>query len=135
MKLQLTPRFPVSVVGTAPIVVTKANGIVTISFGAAEPVVFTVDGAVVAGTGAVAITKNNPVTTNLQLPNVALQGSIPLHIIDWSTNVVNHQINLTPFGAQTIMRALTWQFFSNAAQLGSLTLYPSISLNGWFLAP
>lgn len=135
MKLQLTPRFPAQVVGVSPIVVSTANGIVTISYGAVEPIIFNADGTIANATGAAAVVRNNPGITNLTLPDVGNQRSIPLRIVDWSTNVANHQILLIPFGAQTIKRQANYSIYSNAAELGSATLYPSLVLNGWYLAP
>lgn len=82
-----------------------------------------------------AIQRAAPAATVLTLPSVAVRNGDPLHIVDWSTAVVNHEITLDPSGAETIMRAATWPVYSNAAQLGSVTLYPSIDLNGWVIAP
>lgn len=135
MKLQMTPGFPADVRGVGRITATTANGVVTISIGAGEPTIVNGDATIAPLTVAIAIVRNNPAATALQLPDLALQQGVPLSIIDWSTNVVNHTITLTPFGAQTIMRQPTWPILSNAVQLGSLTLYPSTALNGWFLAP
>lgn len=101
-----------------------------------EPTVVTTSSAVVvAGTAAVAVQRAAPSATGLTLPPVATQDGLPLSIIDWSTSVVDHTITLTPNGSETIMRAATWPIYSNAASLGSLTLYPSTTLNGWYIAP
>lgn len=101
-----------------------------------EPtVVTTSSSAVAAGTAAVAIQRTAPSTTGLALPSVADQDGVPLSIIDWSTSVTDHTITLTPDGSETIMRAATWPIYSSAASLGSLTLYPSTVLNGWYIAP
>lgn len=132
MKMQMTPQFPASVVGIGGIVVTVANGVYTFSFAGVEPTIITADASISAKTPAVAVQRNNPVVTNLLLPDVALQAGFPLHIIDWSTNVANHQILLTPAVGQTIMRAANWSIFSGANQLGSARLYPSTVLNGWY---
>lgn len=132
MKLQMTPQFPASVVGIGGIVVTVANGVYTFSFAGIEPTIVTADASIAAKTPAIAVQRNNPVVTNLLLPSVALQAGFPLHIIDWSTNVVNHQILLTPAVGQTIMAGASWSIFSGAGQLGSARLYPSTVLNGWY---
>jgi hypothetical protein len=49
--------------------------------------------------------------------------------------VTDHAVTLTLNGPEKIMKAATWQIFSNTAQLGSLTLYPSTDLNGRYIAP
>lgn len=100
-----------------------------------EPTVVTTASAVIpAGTGAVAVQRAGPATTGLTLPSVTAQDGVPLSIVDWSTAVTDHTITLTPDGAETIMKAATWPIYSNAASLGSLTLYPSTVLNGWYIA-
>ena len=103
MKLQMTPVFGALVVGTGGIAVTYANGTYTFSLEGAEPIQVTVDSAIAAETTAVAVVRNNPVTTNLLLPALAAQKGKPLSIFDFSTNVVNHAIVLTPAAGQTIM--------------------------------
>lgn len=101
-----------------------------------EPIVVTTSSdVVVAGTSAVAIQRASPSTTGLTLPSVADQDGVPLSIVDWSTAITDHTITLTPDGAETIMKAATWPIFSTASSLGSLTLYPSTVLNGWYIAP
>jgi hypothetical protein len=127
-------KFPANVVATGGIVLTISNGIYTFSLGAAEPTIVTADASVAADASAIAIVRNNPAQTILQLPDLTLFSRPTLAIIDWSSNVVNHEVVLTPFGAQTIMRLLTWSMFSNAAQLGSLMLNKSTTLNGWYIA-
>jgi flavin-binding protein dodecin len=99
-----------------------------------EPVAVTGSSATVAaGTAAVAIQRAAPSTTALALPPVLSQNGVPLHIVDWSTSVTDHTITLTPDGSEKIMQAATWPIYSNTTQLGSLTLYPSTVLGGWYL--
>lgn len=101
-----------------------------------EPtIVASASAPIVAGTAAVAVQRASPAATALTLPSVLAQDGIPLRIIDWSTSVTDHAITMTPDGSETIMRAATWSVFSNSAQLGSITLYPSTTLNGWYIAP
>lgn len=101
-----------------------------------EPIVVTTSSDVIAaGTAAVSVQRAAPATTGLTLPSVADQDGTPLRIVDWSTSVTAHTITLTPDGSETIMKAATWPIFSNAVSLGSLTLYPSTVLNGWYIAP
>lgn len=91
---------------------------------------------VAAGTAAIAIQRVAPTATGIQLPSVTAQDGIPLHIIDWSTGIAaDHVITITPDGAETIMQDPTWPVYSTATQLGSVTLYPSTTLNGWYIAP
>ncbi len=98
-----------------------------------EPVVVTADGSIATGTAAAAIQKASPTATALTLPSVANQNGVPLTIVDWSTGVTAHTITLTPAFGETIMRASNYLVYSNSAQLGSLTLYPSTTLNGWYV--
>ena len=102
----------------------------------AEPIIITNPSAVIAGgVSAVAIRKTAPTTTALTLPSVFVQGGVPINIVDWSSSVTNHDITITPSGSETIMQVGTWQMFSSAASLGSIRLYPSTALNGWYIAP
>ncbi|WNV09948.1 hypothetical protein [Tardiphaga sp. 709] len=98
-----------------------------------EPTVLTANGAISAGTPAAVIQKAAPSASAFTLPSVTLQNGIPLTIVDWSTGVTAHTITLTPAGAETIMQAATFTVYSNSAQLGSVTLYPSTTLNGWYV--
>lgn len=90
---------------------------------------------VAAGTAAVAINRVAPTATAITLPAVAAQDGIPLRVVDWSTSVTEHTITITPDGSETIMRAASWDIISNSVQLASLTLYPSTTLGGWYIAP
>lgn len=132
MKLQLTPTFPGTVTAVAPLSASVANGAYTFSIDYGEPTVITADATIAAAVNAIAVNRNAPTLTQINLPTVVGRNRRPLFIVDWSQNVVNHEIRLTPLGAQTIMRGLTWSIFSNAAQLSSIALYPSESLNGWY---
>jgi len=101
-----------------------------------EPEIITgATGTVTAGVSSAAVQRAAPSATNIQLPSVADQDGQPLHIFDWSTSVTDHEITLTPSGTETIMLAASWAVYSNAAQLGSITLYPSTNLQGWYIAP
>lgn len=92
---------------------------------------------VTAGTAALAITGSALSATTINLPAVADQDGVPFRILDWSTSVPvgEHTITITPNGAETIMRAATWPIYSNVSQLASVTLYPSTTLSGWYIAP
>jgi hypothetical protein len=81
-----------------------------------------------------AIQRTNPVSTVISLPSVASKRGA-LKLVDWSINVVEHQITLEPNGADTIMQAADWQLFSTPDQMAGLTLYPSTDLDGWVIAP
>lgn len=100
-----------------------------------EPTVVTVDGTVAADAATIAIEKTAPTATALSLPTVAARNGLPLHIVDWSTSVTDHAITLTPNAANTggIMKSATLVLNSTSAQLASVTLYPSETLNGWYL--
>ena len=81
-----------------------------------------------------AVQRTNPVSTIISLPSVASKRG-PLKLVDWSINVVEHQITLEPNGADTIMQAADWNLFSTPDQMAGLTLYPSTDLDGWVIAP
>lgn len=90
---------------------------------------------VTAGTAALAITGSALSATSVTLPTVTAQDGVPLRIIDWSSSVTDHAITLTPNGSEKIMRASSWVIYSNASQNASITLYPSTTLSGWYIAP
>lgn len=98
-----------------------------------EPIVVTASGVIPGLTPAVAVQRASPTATALSLPSVLSQNGVPLTIVDWSTGVTDHTITLTPSGAETIMQAATFPIYSNAGGLGSVTLYPSTVLNGWYV--
>lgn len=97
--------------------------------------VTTASAAIAAGTPAVAINRSAPATTALTLPSAASQSGLSLSIFDWSTSVTSHTITLTPNAGDVIMRQSSWSILSNSASLGSLTLRPSTTLGGWYIAP
>lgn len=103
----------------------------------AEPVTpVTTSSATIADAAvAIAVVRTSPSSTALTLPAVANRNGIPLKIFDWSSSVTAHEISLMPDGSEKIMRASSWSIFSNAAQLSGITLYPSTTLNGWYIAP
>lgn len=90
---------------------------------------------VTAGTAALAVTGTGLTTTSVNLPTVAAQDGVPIRIIDWSTSITEHAITITPNGAETIMNAADWTIYSNSSQAASLSLYPSTTLSGWYIAP
>ncbi len=89
--------------------------------------------SIAVGTTLLAIERAAPAATALALP--AGSDGQRLAVVDWSTSVTDHAITLTPHGTETIMRAASWAVYSNAAQLGSLTLRFNAILNGWYIAP
>jgi hypothetical protein len=94
--------------------------------------------SVIGGTSLLAIQRNAPVATALTLPALAGQFATgkKLQIVDFSTNVVNHDITITPAAdGSTIMRQSNWQLLSNVAQLSGIMLTPSPDLNSWVIAP
>lgn len=92
-------------------------------------------GVVAVATTLFAIQRANPAATAIALPPVADFAARSLQVVDWSIGVVNHAITLTPDGTETIMQLPSWGLFSSAVQLAGITLYPSIDLNGWVIAP
>lgn len=92
-------------------------------------------GAVLSSTSLLAVQRVAPAATALTLPSVASRSGKALQIVDWSTAVAAHTLNVTPAGAETIMLKPSWQLLSTSDQLAGLTLFPSIDLNGWVIAP
>lgn len=91
---------------------------------------------VAAATTLLAIQRIGPTATALALPSVAQRAGTPLQIVDWSTSVfADHTITITPDGTETIMQRPSWQAVSTSEVLTGLTLYPSIDLDGWVIAP
>ncbi len=82
-----------------------------------------------------AIQRAAPVTTVITLPLVSVRIDRPVQIVDWSTGIVNHEITLNAAGGNTIMQRASFNLFSTADQLAGITLYPSMDLNGWVIAP
>lgn len=79
------------------------------------------------------IERNAPAATSILLDATANRAGISLLIVDWSTNVTEHIITVTPNGAETIMRQASWQMVSNDVQLTAGVFYPVIDLNGWII--
>jgi hypothetical protein len=86
-------------------------------------------------TSLVAIERVAPAATTLLLPTVLAQSGKPLQIVDWSSAVVSHAITLTPSGGNSIMQQPSWELLSTPDQPAGVTLYPSVDLNGWVIAP
>ena len=81
-----------------------------------------------------AIVRNNPATTAVNLPSYTTRINVgPITVLDWSSNVVQHLITVTPNGAERIMNATSYTVMSNANFLATATFWPSASLNGWFM--
>lgn len=100
-----------------------------------EPRVVAADFVVGNADTTIAVQKAAPAATAGTLPTVASRNGRPVSVVDWSTAVVDHTITLTPNGTETIMRQSTWTINSNAANLASVTLWPSVALNGWYIKP
>lgn len=102
-----------------------------------EPTQVTSSSATISATaGSIAIVRAGPTATALALPSVTTRNGAPLPIFDWSSAVVSdHTITITPNGSEKIMLGATYIMVSTAAQLAGVTLYPSTTLSGWFIAP
>lgn len=92
---------------------------------------------ILAGTTLLAVQRDNPVTTSLVLPGLGAQWATgkPVQVVDFSTNVVNHTIQITTPDGATIMQLAQWSLLSTAVQLSGITLWPSPDLNSWVIAP
>lgn len=92
--------------------------------------------AVSASAGSIAIVRTSPTATTVNLPTLAARNGAPLPIFDWSSSLSgDHTITIVPNGTETIMQRASWQIVSTTTQLTGITLYPSTTLNGWFIAP
>lgn len=102
-----------------------------------EPTQVTTGSATISATaGSIAIVRTSPTTTALALPPVASRNGQPLPIFDWSSSISgDHTITITPDGTEKIMKNATLVMVSTSAQLASVTLFPSTTLSGWFIAP
>lgn len=90
--------------------------------------------AIGSATTLLAIERAGPAATALTLPSIQARGGKALQIVDWSSGVVNHAITINAVGG-TIMRRPSFGLFSTPDQLAGITLYPSVELNGWVIAP
>lgn len=101
-----------------------------------EPTQVTTSTATIAaGDGSVAVVRVAPTATGLTLPTVSARNGTPLSIFDWSSGIAaDHTITLTPAGTEKIMNLSSYSIVSTTAQLAGLTLHPSTTLNGWFIA-
>jgi len=102
-----------------------------------EPTQVTTSTATIAPTAsAVVIARVSPTATGLMLPAVVGRNHAYLSIFDLSTSLsADHVITLTPNGSETIMGLSSWQIISTSAQLAGITLRPSTTINGWYIAP
>lgn len=91
--------------------------------------------AIASATSLLAVQRAAPVNTALTLPAVASRNGKLLRVVDWSTAVAGHEIDVTAAGGETIMQRATFKLFSTADQLAGVQLYPSIDLTGWVIAP
>lgn len=153
IKGKMDVRFPARVSAQSPVLIDRTGGNFEFSLDINalvetleaifapvsiinEPTVVTASSAAIAvGTTSVAVNRVAPSATALSLPPVVSQGGLPIKIFDWSTSVTDHTITLTPSGSEKIMRQATWPMYSNSASLAGLTLHPSITLGGWYIAP
>lgn len=91
--------------------------------------------SILPATTLLAIERNGPTATALALPSVTTRENTPLQFVDWSELFGDHTITFAADGAETVMKRPTFQAVSTPDQLQGLTLYPSIDLNGWVVAP
>lgn len=105
----------------------------------AEPRIITVAGTVtVAADKAIVAKLASPGVLTINLPPVANRNGVPLHLSDFAGNADASVI--VPDGSnspgETIMSVTSWPLTSNGAGMGwAVTLWPSVDLNGWYIAP
>lgn len=96
---------------------------------------------ITAGVTLAAVQRATPAATLITLPTLAAQfaSGKRLQIVDFSTGVTAHDINLVTSDGSTIMgvvgAAPGWHLLSTAAQLSGVLLQPSPDLNSWIIAP
>jgi hypothetical protein len=90
--------------------------------------------AVAAGIRSVGINRTNPVSTVIELPDVASRGLVPVSIFDWSDLSGEHEIDVVPFADQVILpSAAQFTMVSTPTARAGVTLYPSVDLGGWMV--
>lgn len=90
------------------------------------------------GVNTAAVQRNAPAATAVVLPDLPSQFATQKDIafVDFSTNVVNHTITVTPTGAgTTIMQRAQLQLLSTADNLAGVKLRASPDLNSWIITP
>lgn len=83
-----------------------------------------------------ALNKAIPSATAISLPTVASRLGLPVRIVDWAGNAGD--LTITPHAGETIMGLASAIVGSNGQGLGtagSLMLWPSVNLSGWYTAP
>jgi hypothetical protein len=136
--LDLTPPVTKRTIGDLMVLDGATTRSITArnALGQKEPVsVAGASAAIAVGENAAAIQRAAPAATAITLPAVAPQDGIPISILDWSTSVTEHAITITPNGSETIMGKPSITIYSTPDQLAGITLYPSTSLAGWYIAP
>jgi len=136
--IDLTPPVTKRTIGDVLVVDGATTRSITArnALGQKEPVpVSGASASVSVGENAVAIQRAAPTATAITLPAVTPQDGIPISVFDWSTSVVEHAITITPDGTEKIMGQSSYTIVSTPSQMAGVTLYPSTTLAGWYIAP
>lgn len=81
----------------------------------------------------IAINRVSPASTTINLPSVAGRNLVPLKILDWSNPLTTNIITINANGSETIFRLPAWTVYSTSSSRAMIILYPSITLNGWYI--
>jgi len=136
--IDLTPAVTKRTIGDVLVIDGATTRSITArnALGQKEPV--SVAGAtatVSVGENAVVVQRTAPTATAITLPAVTPQDGIPVSVFDWSTSVAEHVITITPDGTEKIMGQSSFTIVSTPSQMAGVTLYPSTTLAGWYIAP
>ncbi len=96
---------------------------------------------VLVGTSVLAVQRDNggiAAATSVVLPNLLGQWaatSQKLQVVDFSTNILNHDITVSTPDGSTIMNRVNLQLFSTPDQLAGASFQPVPELNSWIVTP
>lgn len=97
---------------------------------------------IAVGTTILAVQRDNgniATATALVLPNLGAQWALyptrKLQIVDFSTNILSHDITISTADGSTIMQRNNFQIFSTPDQLAGISLLPVPDLNAWVITP
>lgn len=94
-----------------------------------------------AGTSVLAVQRDNggiAAATSITLPNLNAQWAAQpnkLQVVDFSTNILSHDITISTPDGSTIMGLASLQVYSTPDQRAGVSLQPVPELNAWIVTP